>query len=137
MEVRWKTPDIATAAKVGLLWRGEDLDNYSFCLMSMAGNRVQGFRMTDGQVSNLEGVALRPKGSAPFSRGKWHTIRVEFRARRFEVFIDGRKRFQGEDVSFGDPGAVGLAVEGRGPLCFEGFRWGILPEPGGVVRDKK
>jgi hypothetical protein len=137
VEVRWKTPDIATAARVGLLWRGEDLDNYSFCLTSISGDRVQGFRMTDGQVSNLEGAALRPKGSAPFSRGKWHTIRVEFRSRRFEVFIDGRKRFQGEDTAFADPGGVGLVVEGTGPLWFEGFRWGILPEPGGVVRDKK
>lgn len=137
VEVRWKTPDIATAAKVGLLWRGEDLDNYSFCLTSMAGNRVQGFRMTDGQVSNLEGAALRPKGAVSFARGTWRTIRVEFRSRRLEVFLDGRKRFQGEDVSFGDPGAVGLVVEGRGPLLFEGFRWGILPETGGAVRDKK
>ena len=128
LEVRWKTPDIGAAARVGLLWRGEDLDNYSFCLTSTAGDRIQGFRMTDGQVSNLEGAALRPKGSAPFSRGTWHTVRVEFRSRRFEVFIDGRKRFQGEDTAFADPGGVGLVVESTGPVWFEGFRWGNLPE---------
>ena len=137
MEVRWRTPEIGTGARVGLLWRGEDLDNYSFCLTSMEGDRVQGFRMTDGQVSNLEGAALRPKGSVSFARGTWHTIRVAFRSGRLEVFVDGRKRFQGEDASFGGPGAVGLVVEGTGPLWFEGFRWGILPDTGRAVPDKK
>jgi hypothetical protein len=113
------------------------LDNYSFCLLSATGDRAQGFRRVDGQASNLEGTALRPKERASFARGTWHTVRVEFRSRRFEVFIDGRKRFQGEDTAFADPGGVGLVVESTGSVWFEGFRWGILPETGGAVPDKK
>jgi hypothetical protein len=137
VEVRWRTPKAGTPAKVGLLWRAEDLDNYSFCFLSETAGRVQGFRRVDGQVSNLEGTTLRFKGSGALARETWHTVRVEFRSRRFDVFMDGRRRFQGEDTAFADPGGVGLVVESTGPVWFEGFRWGLLPGTGEAVPDKK
>jgi hypothetical protein len=39
---------------------------------------------------------------------QWHTLRVEFAGARFKVIFNDRPLFEVEDLTFSEPGMVGL-----------------------------
>ena len=55
---------------------------------------------------------------------RWHTLRVEFAGRRFNVSLNGRKLFDVDDATFGEAGKVGLWTKADSVMLFDDFSSG-------------
>jgi len=57
-------------------------------------------------------------------KGKWNTLRVEFKASLFTVFFNGKKLFEVEDDTFKEAGAVGVWTKADSVTLFDDFVFG-------------
>lgn len=82
--------------------------------------------VVDGKRSALDIVGRRGGYGVevPVAAGVWHVVRVEFRASRFKVLLNGKALFEVEDATLADAGPVGLWTKADSVTVFDEFRWG-------------
>jgi hypothetical protein len=56
---------------------------------------------------------------------QWHTLRVDFKGKRFTVTFDGKKAIEWEDETFTNAGKVGLWTKADSVTLFDDFNYGV------------
>jgi hypothetical protein len=94
----------------GLVWRYRDEDNYYLVRANALEDNVVLYKVEKGKRSDLpvvgEGRTYGKPADVP--AGEWSTLRIVARGSRFEVHLDGKKLYEVEDATFGQPGKVGV-----------------------------
>jgi hypothetical protein len=57
---------------------------------------------------------------------QWHTLRVEFKARRIKVILDGIARIELDDGHIEGAGSVGVWTKADSVTLFDDFAYGAL-----------
>lgn len=115
----------------GVVWRAKDAQNYYVCRANALENNVVLYKLEAGKRKALD-IVGRSGGygvEVPVAPMVWHTLRVEFVGPLHTVFLDGRKRFEVEDATFGEAGQVGLWTKADSVTLFDDFAYG---KPSGV-----
>ena len=58
------------------------------------------------------------------ARDQWHTLRVEFAAKRIRVVLDGKRYIELDDDRIGGAGSVGLWTKADSVTAFDDFSYG-------------
>jgi hypothetical protein len=128
--VRFKAISGEIDQAAGLVWRYRDPNNYYIVRANALEGNVVLYKVENGKRSDL-----KPVGAGVFAYGKeahvlkgtWQELRVEFTAKRFRVFLDGRPLFEVEDDTFAEAGRVGLWTKADSVTAFDGLV--IAPAP--------
>src|SRR5512138_3117838 len=84
VEVRFKPVSGGEDQAGGVLWRWKDGDNYYVARANALENNVSLYYTEKGRRITLKYV------DAPVAKNAWHTLRVEFDAKRISVSLNGK-----------------------------------------------
>lgn len=120
VEVRFKPISGREDQAGGIVWRWKDGDNYYVARANALENNVSLYYTANGRRNTLKYV------DAPVARNAWHTLRVEFAAKRIKVMLNGKTYIEMEDARITGPGAVGLWTKADSVTSFDDFSFGSL-----------
>lgn len=123
VEVKFKAVSGMKDQAGGVVWRAKDAQNYYVCRANALENNVVLYKVEAGKRKALD-IVGRSGGygvEVPVAPMVWHTLRVEFVGPLHTVFLDGRKRFEVEDSTFGEAGRVGLWTKADSETWFDDF----------------
>jgi Domain of Unknown Function (DUF1080) len=110
LSVRFKPISGRVDQAAGLVWRYQNQDNYYIVRANALENNVVLYKVEKGKRTDLpvkgEGRTYGKEAQVP--SGQWSTLRVVAAGPRFEVFFNGSKLYEVEDITFTQPGKVGL-----------------------------
>ena len=118
VEVKFKPLQGREDRAGGLVWRWKDGDNYYVARANALENNVSLYHTTRGSRHTIKYV------DAPVAANQWHTLRVEFAARRIKVLLDGKPYVDLEDNHISGSGAVGVWTKADSVTAFDDFSWG-------------
>jgi hypothetical protein len=110
----------------GLVWRFKDANNYYVVRANALEGNVVLYKTVNGKRSSLQ-IKGRMFGygvDTPVPRGKWSTLRVDFKGSMFSVTFNGKKLFDVEDDSITGAGAVGLWTKADSVTLFDNISFG-------------
>jgi hypothetical protein len=102
----------------GLVWRWKDGNTYYVARANALENNVSLYYTEKGRRNTLKYV------DAPVARNTWHTLRVEFFAKKIRVVLDGRQYIEMEDDHITGGGAVGVWTKADSVTLFDDFVYG-------------
>jgi hypothetical protein len=118
VEVKFKPISGREDQAGGLVWRWKDGDNYYVARANALENNVSLYYTQNGKRNTLKYV------NAPVPRDAWHTLRVEFAAKKIGVILDGKPYIEMEDDHIAGSGAVGLWTKADSVTLFDDFSYG-------------
>jgi hypothetical protein len=118
VEVKFKPLQGREDRAGGLVWRWKDGDNYYVARANALENNVSLYHTTRGSRHTIKYV------DAPVAANQWHTLRVEFAAKRIKVLLDGKPYVDLEDNHISGSGAVGVWTKADSVTAFDDFSWG-------------
>jgi hypothetical protein len=102
----------------GVIWRGQDADNYYVARANALEDNVTIYHTIKGRR-----VAFK-NADAKVAPGAWHTLRVEFAGNSFTVIFDGKPAIKASDDSLKDAGKVGVWTKADSTTLFDDFSYG-------------
>ena len=126
VEVRFKPVAGKEDQAGGVIWRVKDKDKYYVCRANALEDNVVLYKTVQGKRTALD-IVDRKGGygvKEPVSTAKWHTLRVEFKANRFQVSFDGKHLFDVEDNTLSEAGKVGVWTKADSVTLFNEFSYG-------------
>jgi hypothetical protein len=102
LEVRCKQVSGRTDEACGLVFRYQDENNYYVTRANALEDNVRLYRVVKGRRRQIAGWDGTVAGQT------WHTLAVEARGDRFQVFFDGKPVIDAKDGTFEEAGKVGL-----------------------------
>jgi hypothetical protein len=110
----------------GLVWRFKDANNYYVVRANALEGNVVLYKTVNGKRSSLQvkGRMLGYGVDTDVPRGKWSTLRVEFKGKDFTVVFDGKKLFEVTDDSISGEGAVGVWTKADSTTLFDDIKFG-------------
>ena len=126
VEVKFRAVSGREDQAAGVVWRARDANNYYICRANALEDNVVLYKTVNGRRTELD-IVGRAGGyglKAKVEQGRWHTLRVEFAGRRFNVIFDGKPLFEVEDGTFPEGGLVGLWTKSDSVMLFDDFKWG-------------
>ena len=126
VEARFKPIDGSEDRAGGLVWRARDANNYYVVRANALEDNVVLYKTVDGKRSSLDIVGQKGGYGVkiPVRPNQWHVLRVEFAGSRFKVVFNGKELFEVDDVTFGEPGLVGLWTKADSVTSFADFAYG-------------
>lgn len=118
VEVRLKPISGKEDQAGGVVWRWKDGNNYYVARANALENNVSLYYTENGKRITVKYVA------APVARNAWHTLRVEFAAKRIKVTLNGKTYIELDDEHIGGAGAVGLWTKADSVTVFDDFSFG-------------
>jgi hypothetical protein len=118
LEVKFKPVSGREDQAGGLVWRWKDGDNYYVARANALENNVSLYYTQNGRRNTLKYV------DAPVPRNAWHTLRVEYSAKKIRVILDGKPYIEMEDDHIAGSGAVGLWTKADSVTLFDDFSYG-------------
>ena len=119
VEVKFKPISGREDQAGGVVWRWKDGDNYYIARANALENNVSLYYTANGRRNTLKYVDAAVAGNA------WHTLRVEFAAKRIRVIFDGKPYIEMDDEHIAGTGAVGVWTKADSVTLFDDFRYGI------------
>jgi hypothetical protein len=110
----------------GLLWRARDANNYYVVRANALEDNVVLYKTVGGTRIPLD-IVGRSGGygaDVPVPANQWHSLRVDFKGNRFQVFYNGKLLFEVEDSTFADGGKVGLWTKADSVTLFDEIAYG-------------
>lgn len=109
----------------GLVWRYRDPENYYVVRANALEDNIVLYKVENGKRSDL-----RPVGSWPFAygrgaevpAGRWSTLRIVAKGRRFSVWLGDERLFDVEDDTFPNAGKVGVWTKADSVTLFDALR---------------
>ena len=120
VEVKFKPVSGREDQAGGLVWRWKDGDNYYVARANALENNVSLYYTQNGRRNTLKYV------DAPVPRNAWHTLRVEFSAKKIRVILDGKPYIEMEDDHIAGAGAVGVWTKADSVTLFDDFSYGSV-----------
>ena len=121
VEVRFKPVSGREDQAGGVVWRWRDGDHYYVARANALEDNVSLYYTEGGSRKTLKYVDAR------VAREAWHTLRVEFKAKRIRVILDGRAYIDMDDSHIAAAGAVGVWTKADSVTLFDDFRFGPAP----------
>ena len=118
VEVRFKPLSGREDQAGGLVWRWKDGENYYVARANALENNVSLYYTQNGRRNTLKYV------DAPVPRNAWHTLRVEYSAKKIRVILDGKPYIEMEDGHIAGAGAVGVWTKADSVTLFDDFGYG-------------
>jgi len=118
VEVKFKPLSGQEDQAGGVVWRWKDGDNYYVARANALENNVSLYYTQNGRRNTIRYV------DAPVARNQWHTLRVEFAAKRIRVMLDGKRYIELDDDRIGGAGSVGLWTKADSVTAFDDFSYG-------------
>jgi hypothetical protein len=84
------------------------------------------YKTVSGILSALD-IVGRKGGygiTVPVPTNTWHSLRIDFKASRFNVSFNGKQLFEVEDSTFTGPGKVGLWTKADSVALFHQITYG-------------
>ena len=110
LSVRFKPISGRVDQAAGLVWRYQNQDNYYIVRANALEDNVVLYKVENGRRTDLpvkgEGRTYGKKTELPAAQ--WSTLRVVASGGLFEVYLNGAKLYEVEDVTFPRPGKVGV-----------------------------
>lgn len=132
VSVRFRTVSGRVDQAAGLVWRYRDADNYYVVRANALEDNVVLYKVENGKRIDLpvKGVSGKTYGVDADVPGQgWGTLRVAARGPLFEVYLEGRKLFEVEDVTFRGAGKVGLWTKADSVTQFDDLSIANLDTP--------
>ena len=126
VEVKFKPISGKEDQAGGVVFRFKDANNYYIVRANALEDNVVLYKTVNGKRSSLQ-VKGRMFGygvDTKVPKGKWSTVRADFRGNLFTVTFNGKKLFEVEDDTFKDPGAVGVWTKADSVTLFDDFTFG-------------
>ena len=125
-EVKFKAVSGKEDQAGGIVFRFLDGNNYYVVRANALEDNVVLYKTVGGKRTSLpvKGRMLGYGVDTKVAKGKWHTLRVEFKGNLFTVFFNGKKLFEVEDETFKDAGGVGLWTKADSVTLFDDFTFG-------------
>ncbi len=128
VSVRFKPVRGMKDQAAGIVWRYKDQDNYYIVRANALENNVVLYKVEDGKRSDLplvgKGRTYGEKVNVP--SGKWGTLRVVAKGKKFETYLNGTKLFDVEDTTFTGAGKVGLWTKADSYTLFDDLSITVL-----------
>ena len=112
-EVRCKPVSGKVDQACGLVVRYRDADNYYLARANALEDNVNLYRVVGGRRSQIEGWRGR------VASGSWHTLAVEARGNRLQVFWEGKPILDATDDTFKEAGKVGVWTKADSVTFFD------------------
>jgi len=100
----------------GLVWRYRDSNNYYLARENARTKNVSIFRVQNGERTQI-GTVMHD-----ILPNTWSILKVSVRGNRFQVYMNHRRIWQGEDKTFTAGGKVGLWTMADSVTYFDDFR---------------
>jgi len=126
VEVKFKPLSGKEDQAGGIVFRFQDANNYYIVRGNALEDNVVLYKTVKGKRSSLQ-VKGRTFGygvDTKVPKGKWSTLRVEFRGNLFTVLLNGKKLFEVEDETFKEAGGVGVWTKADSVTVFDDFSFG-------------
>jgi hypothetical protein len=126
VEMKFKAIGGSQDRAAGIVWRAKDANNYYVTRANALEDNVVLYKTVNGVRSALDivgrkggyGIAVKVPANI------WHSLRVDFKASRFDVSFNGEQLFEVEDSTFTDAGKVGLWTKADSVTLFDQVRYG-------------
>jgi hypothetical protein len=125
-EVKFKAVSGKEDQAGGIVFRFLDANNYYVVRANALEDNVVLYKTVDGKRSSLpvKGRMFGYGVDAKVPKGKWNTLKVEFKDSLFSVFFNGGKLFDVQDSTFTDAGGVGVWTKADSVTLFDDFTFG-------------
>ena len=100
----------------GLVWRYRDANNYYLARENARTQNVAIYRVENGARTQIGNV------THDILQNTWSILKVSVKGNRFQVYVNHRRIWQGEDATFSGPGKVGLWTLADSVTYFDDFR---------------
>jgi hypothetical protein len=124
VSVAFKTVDGAVDQAAGIVWRFQDPNNYYIVRANALENNVVLYKVENGIRLSIapKGLPSRAYGfKHDIPKGRWNSLRVNFKHSLFSVFFNGERLFEIEDRTFEKPGRTGLWTKADSVTYFDDF----------------
>ena len=118
VEVKFKPEKGQQDQAAGVIWRGQDGDNYYVARANALEDNVSLYYTMNGRRNTIKYV------NAPVPRNAWHALRVEFAGKRITVVLNGKTYIEEQDDHISAAGMVGLWTKADSVTAFDDFSWG-------------
>jgi hypothetical protein len=118
VEVKFKPVSGREDQAGGVVWRWKDGNNYYVARANALEDNVSLYYTENGSRKTIRYV------DAPVAKGKWHTLRAEFRASRIRILLDGKAYIELDDAHIAGAGAVGVWTKADSVTLFDDFAFG-------------
>jgi len=118
VEVKFKPISGREDQAGGAVWRWKDGDHYYVARANALENNVSLYYTEKGRRNTIRYV------NAPVAANAWHTLRVEFKANRIRVELDGKTYIEVEDDHITGSGAIGVWTKADSVTAFDDFHYG-------------
>jgi hypothetical protein len=118
VEVKFKSLSGREDQAGGVIWRFKDGDNYYVARANALENNVSLYYTENGSRKTLKYV------NAPVPRNVWHTLRVDFTAKKIKVTLDGKPYIDYDDSHIAGAGKVGVWTKADSVTAFDDFTFG-------------
>lgn len=124
VSVAFKTVDGVVDQAAGIVWRYQDPNNYYIVRANALEENVVLYKVENGVRQSIapKGLPSRSYGvKHDISRGRWNTLKIQFQAGSFTVFLNGERLFETEDQTFTKAGKTGLWTKADSVTYFDEF----------------
>lgn len=121
LSVRFKPVSGGGDQAAGLVWRYRDRDNYYIVRANALENNVVLYKVENGRRTDLplKGEGRTYGRKATVASGQWGLLKVTAKGSLVEVFLNGEKLYEVEDVTFTEPGKVGVWTKADSVTYFD------------------
>jgi hypothetical protein len=126
VEVKFKAVSGKEDRAGGIVFRFQDGNNYYVVRANALEDNVVLYKTVGGKRTSLpvKGRMFGYGVDATVLKGKWNSLRVEFRGSLFAVFFNGKKLLEVQDETFKDAGAIGVWTKADSVTMFDDFIFG-------------
>ncbi len=122
--VAFKTVDGTVDQAAGIVVRYRDPNNYYIVRANALENNVVFYKVENGVRLSIapKGLPSRSYGvKHEIPRGRWNTLKIEFKDSSFTVSLNGERLFAAEDGAFANAGKAGLWTKADSVTYFSEF----------------
>ena len=126
VEVKFKPVAGSEDQAGGVVWRAKDSDNYYIARANALEDNVVAYKTVNGKRQSLS-VKGRMFGygvDVKVPKGRWCTLRVEFKGNVAIIIFNGRKLFEVQDTTLPNAGQVGVWTKADSVTLFDDFSFG-------------
>jgi hypothetical protein len=121
LEVRCKPVSGKTDEACGIVFRYRGPGAYYVARANALEDNVNLYRVVDGRRRQIQGA------SGKVAKNAWHSLAIEARADRLQVFWDGKAVIDARDDTFRDAGKVGVWTKADSVTYFDALTVTPLP----------
>lgn len=124
VSVRFKPVSGGEDRAGGLVWRYRDADNYYVVRANALEGNVVLYRVEKGKRMDLplRGAGRTYGKKADVRSGAWSELKVVAKGNLFEAYLNGQKLYEVDDVSFTEPGRVGVWTKADSVTYFDDIK---------------